>query len=214
MPESRALLYVHMTPAPDAEADLNAWYDQHALARLALPGINTAARYKNVAPGGPPYLAVYDLDDTDALQSDTYLSLRAREIPQDEGLMGRLTLLDRRVYKALDVGKPWTAPWTDHAPYIVSMTMDPRPDMVDDYHAWYLDEHIPMLMRIDGWRRIRRFEQVDGTRPCFLALHELESLDVFETHGFKDAVGTPWRNRVFGYVTRRERLTFRLLRGY
>jgi hypothetical protein len=214
MTESRALLYVHMTPSPAAEDDLNAWYDQHALARLALPGVNSAARYKNVGPGGAPYLAVYDLDDADTLDAQAYRDLRAREIPKDEDLMGRLTLLDRRVYRALDVGRPWTAPWTDHAPFIVSMTMDPRPDMVDDWHNWYLEEHIPMLMKIDGWRRIRRYEQVESTRPSLLAVHELESLDVFGTQAFKDAVGTPWRNRVFGYVSRRERLTFQLLRGY
>jgi len=212
--ESQGLLYVHMNPAPDAEDALNAWYDQHALARLALPGINTAARYKNVGAGGAPYLAIYDLDDADTLRSDAYLSLRAREIPEDEGLMGRLTLMDRRVYRALDVGQPWTATWTEHAPFIVSMTMDPRPDMVDDWHAWYLKEHIPMLMELPGWRRIRRFEQVDSARPSFLALHELESLDIFQSEGFKEATGTPWRNRVFGYVTRRERLTFSLLKGY
>jgi hypothetical protein len=204
-----------MNPSsPAAEDDLNAWYDQHALARLALPGVNTAARYKNAGTGGAPYMALYDLDDAAVLDSQAYRDLRGREIPKDEDLMGRLTLLDRRVYKALDVGKAWTAPWCDHAPIMISMTMDPRPDMVDDWHAWYHEEHIPMLMEIKGWRRIRRFEQLESTRPSFLALHELETLDIFQTQAFKEATSTPWRNRVFGYVTRRERISFQLLRGY
>ena len=52
-----------------------------------------------------------------------------------------------------------------------------------------------------------------------MASHKLsswppKSLDVFDSQGFKDAVGTPWRNRVFGYVSRRERLVFELLKGY
>ena len=33
-----------------------------------------------------------------------------------------------------------------------------------------------MLMEAKGWRRIRRYEQVEGNGPRFMALHELDSL--------------------------------------
>jgi hypothetical protein len=211
--EPSALLYVHMNPPPGAEDAFNTWYDQHAPARLALPGVLSARRYWAVSPNGPRHMACYDLGDVSALHSPEYLRLRAAEKERDREFMGRITLVDRRVYRALDLGKPWTAPWTEHARYVVSMTMDPPPELVEDYHAWYLEEHIPMLMQVPGWRRIRRFEQLDA-RSTFLALHEVESLDVFGTDAFKAAVGTPWRDRVLGYVTRRERLTFELARGF
>src|SRR5438874_4789124 len=206
-------MYVQMNPPTDEQA-FNAWYDKHAPARLAMPGFLSACRYAAVDPDGPRDLATYDLEDVSALHSPEYLQLRERQAGPDREMMTSIPMIDRRVYRSLDVGQPWTAAWTDHPPFVLSVAMEPPPELVDDYHAWYLEEHIPMLMRIDGWNRIRRFEQLEGTRPSFLAIHELESLDVFETQGFKDAVGTPWRNRVFGYVTRRERLTFQLLRGY
>jgi len=212
---ARGLLYVHMNPPAGGDDEFNAWYDQHGPARLTMPGFLSAIRYQAVGPDGPRYLAWYDLEDVSTLEGTEYRKLREAERPGDLDLMGRITLVDRRVYRALDVGEPWTAPWTEQAQFIVSMTMDPPPDKVEDYHQWYLQEHIPMLFKVPGWRRIRRFEQVGpGTGVSFLAIHELESLDAFNTDEFRAAVGTPWRDRVLGYVGRRERLTFQLLRSY
>ena len=95
------------------------------------------------------------------------------------------------------------------------MTMDPLPHMVDDYHQWYLQEHCPMLMEtVPGWRRILRFRQLVGNGSSYLAIHEIESPEVFQTPEFKAATSTPWRDKVFGYVTRRERLTFKLIKGF
>ncbi len=214
MPDARALMYVHMDPLRDAEDEFHAWYDDHAAKRRAMPGFLGVRRYWNVNPHGPRHLAWYDLEDASVLQSPDYLALRGREQASDRAFMGRLTMVDRRVYEALDVGQPWTRPWTEHAPFIITMTMDPLPHMVDDYHQWYLQEHIPMLMEtVPGWRRILRYRQLDGNGSSYLAVHEIESLDVFQTPEFRAATSTPWRDKVFGYVTRRERLAFQLLRG-
>jgi hypothetical protein len=216
MTEATALLYVHMNPPPGGEDEFNAWYDQHAPARRAMPGVLSARRYWAATPDGPRHMACYDLEDVSALHNPEYLQLREREIPRDREFMGRILLVDRRVYRALDLGEPWTAEWTDNAPYVVSMTMDPPADKLADYHAWYLEEHVPMLMKVPGWRRIRRFEPAEGegAQGSYLALHEIESLDVFQSDEFKAAVGTPWRDRVLTYVTRRERLVFEFLRAF
>jgi hypothetical protein len=212
MPEARALMYVQMDPPEGAEDAFHAWYEDHAAKRRALDGFLSVRRYWNVNRYGPRHMAWYDLESASVLQSAEYLALRARERESDRAFMARQTMVDRRVYEALDVGEPWTRPWTDHAPFVVTMTMDPLPQMVEDYHQWYLQEHIPMLMEtVPGWRRILRYRQLDGNGSSFLAVHEIESLDVFETPEFKAATGTPWRERVFGYVSRRERLVFRPL---
>ena len=134
MADARALMYVQMDPPVGAEDDFHAWYDDHAAKRRALPGFLAVRRYWNVHPYGPRHLAWYEVEDTAVLQSAEYLSLRERESDSDRAFMARQTMVDRRVYEALDVGQPWTAPWTDHAPFVITMTMDPRPDMVEDYH--------------------------------------------------------------------------------
>jgi hypothetical protein len=203
-----------MDPPPGAEDAFHDWYDQHAPARLRMPGISSATRYRTVEGDGPRYMACYDLEDVSTLQSPEYLRLRQEEAGRDREMMASIPFVDRRLYRALDPGKPWTAPWTDHAPYLLSVAMEPAPEAVDEYHAWYLEEHIPMLMEVPGWRRARRFEQVEGNGLRFLALHELESLDVFEHDAYKACISTPWRLKMRDAITRRQRLVFELLRGY
>jgi hypothetical protein len=208
-----ALLYVHMNP-PDDEAAFNAWYDKHAPARLAMPGILSACRYAAVEPDGPRYLATYDLAEVASLNTPEYQALRAREADPDRAMMTSIPMIDRRVYKALDVGQPWTATWTDHPPFVLSVAMEPPAEKVDDYHAWYLEEHIPMLLKVKGWRRIRRYELVEGNATRFMALHELDSLDGFGSPEHDASISTPWRLRVSAYITKRERCLFKLLRGF
>ena len=70
-----------------------------------------------------------------------------------------------------------------------------------------------MLMEAKGWRRIRRYEQVEGNGPRFMALHELDSLGGFDTPEYEAAISTPWRLRVTGAMLRRERLRWELISG-
>jgi hypothetical protein len=79
--------------------------------------------------------------------------------------------------------------------------------------AWYAEEHIPMLLEVPGWRRIRRYRLVrglDGPGPDFLSLHELAGPEVLEESGYRAAISTPWRDRVVASALRRERREFGL----
>jgi hypothetical protein len=215
MTQAQALLYVQMNPPPGAEQAFHAWYDDHMAVRLDMPGILNAQRYRNVDPDGPRHLAWYDLADASALSSPEYLALRDREAetPRDVEMRASVPFVERRLYRCIDTDEPWAAPWTEHAPFVMSVALEPPPDQVDDFHAWYREEHSPMLMKAKGWRRIRRYEQLEGSGPRFMALHELESLGGFETDAYRAAINTPWRERVTGAIVRRERLRFKLIRG-
>jgi hypothetical protein len=88
-------------------------------------------------------------------------------------------------------------------------------ETVDDMTAWYEQEHIPMLLDVPGWRRIRRF-RLTGSPPSgdglgFLSLHELAGPAVLEEPGYRAAVSTPWRDRIVSGALSRERrvLSFR-----
>lgn len=72
MAASKALLLVTMEPLGLAEDEFNDWYDtEHLPERAGLPGFETALRYVCVS-GWPRYLAVYDLIELSALDSDEY----------------------------------------------------------------------------------------------------------------------------------------------
>jgi hypothetical protein len=70
-------------------------------------------------------------------------------------------------------------------------------DQAAKFDDWYEQEHIPMLMRAEGWLHARRFmvtERSAGS-ACWtsLAIHLLASLDVLDSEERRLARSTPWR---------------------
>src|SRR5262245_64189540 len=66
----RALFLVRMDVAHDHEAAFNEVYDaEHIPALAAVPGVQSAHRYRNPAPTSPRYLAAYEMDGPEVLQS-------------------------------------------------------------------------------------------------------------------------------------------------
>lgn len=64
---------------PEAEADLNAWYDQEHLPGLAsVPGTVRAQRFE-CRDAGPRYLACYDLQTRETFGSPPWLAVRATD---------------------------------------------------------------------------------------------------------------------------------------
>ena len=67
------LLLVMMDIDPEHEDDFNRWYDEeHIPERAAIPGFLTGRRYKAVH-GGPKYLAIYEIDNPEVLDSEEYM---------------------------------------------------------------------------------------------------------------------------------------------
>lgn len=66
------LLMVMTQPSPAMEEEFNAWYDmEHLPERVALPGFLSGLRYVCL-DGHPRYLALYDLDHPDAVETIEY----------------------------------------------------------------------------------------------------------------------------------------------
>jgi len=114
-------------------------------------------------------------------------------------------LLQRRLYRPIDVVGETDGPTR----FMMAVSATVPPDKVADYHAWYTDEHTPMLHSIDGWLRTRRYELVAGDAPQILALQDLATLDAMGSPVHRDAWGTPWRARVAAYRVAYERTMYR-----
>jgi hypothetical protein len=70
MPKGLLLMMTDIDPAN--EADFNRWYEEeHLDERMAIPGFINARRF-TALEGGPKYLALYDLESSDVLQSAPY----------------------------------------------------------------------------------------------------------------------------------------------
>lgn len=68
----RGLLLVMMDVDPEHEEDFNRWYDEeHVAERLSVPGFVSARRFRAVE-GAPKYLALYELEGPEVLDTDAY----------------------------------------------------------------------------------------------------------------------------------------------
>jgi hypothetical protein len=195
--DGTALLLVFINPPDEDLAGWNAWYDEeHVPNRVAVPGVLSGQRYTACWDSGPRYMAYYDLQDLDVLQSAAYKRLTTDRSDREKAELARTPKVDRRILKLVEAAAPAPA----DAPFRLSVAMDPPQGTEADYLAWYSEEHIPTLLQVPGWRRTRVFEQVDGNGPRYLALHELDSPAVFETEPYRKATSTPWRERVISSI--------------
>lgn len=77
MPADKGFLLVTMQCPPAMEEEFNAWYDtEHIPERLAVPGILTGLRFVALS-GHPRYLAMYDLERPEVMESPAYLKVAA-----------------------------------------------------------------------------------------------------------------------------------------
>ena len=73
--KGRAIFLVYTDLADEKyDEEFNAWYDtQHLPQLLSMPGFLDAARYVALK-GGPKYLAAYEIENTEAVQTPEFLN--------------------------------------------------------------------------------------------------------------------------------------------
>lgn len=199
----QGLLFVLSEPGTVVLERFQHWYDdEHGPRRMALEGIHTGERWKAADGAKPSWLATYDID-LDVLETSAYRALREHRSPEEREILGELATLDRRIYEP--VADDGATAGTPGLLLAVSMSHADETEL----GAWYADEHVPLLLAVPGWNRIRRFRLREGDAPRFLALHELSGPEPLETEAYRAARSTEWRARVMAGVTARERRFFR-----
>ncbi len=202
-------MYTDVGTGPVAEAEYHDWYDhEHGPARLTVPGLTAACRYQALDDQAPRWLALYELAGTEVLESAEYQAVVQGGSERDKFIMSHLATLDRRIY--MQLSEEGTADSAGPAPVILAVANVVPEQAVHDMTAWYEQEHIPMLLAVPGWRRIRRFRLVgpaplEGPGVGFLSLHDLDGPSVLEEPGYRAAASTPWRDRIVAGALRRER---------
>jgi uncharacterized protein DUF4286 len=69
---------------------------------------------------------------------------------------------------------------------LVMANIDPAIER--EFNEWYEREHLTERMAIPGFRRARRFTAVEGS-PKYLAIYDLESIEVLNSVAYRHAVG-------------------------
>ena len=82
------LFYVYTEAGSVDEAEFHDWYDhEHGPARLTVPGFGRALRYQALDGAKPPWLALYELDSPDVLDSPEYKAVVANASDRDKAVM-------------------------------------------------------------------------------------------------------------------------------
>ena len=195
-------------PAPgQAEQDaFHRWYDdEHLPARRGLAGFESADRFRASDNCRPEWLALYRLQLA-VLESDRYRELREDRSLRERQVMASLDCIDRRVYRALG---SWGEARDDAPTALVAVWHDVLDDSAADLLAhWYESEHSRLLLGIEGWRTIRRYERIEGDGPQLLTLHEIDDDAALTTPAYRAATSTTLRSRVYERVTAHERRVF------
>ena len=81
---------------------------------------------------------------------------------------------------------------------LLLFTTDIDPAMVEEFHRWYEDEHIPERMAVPGFLTARRFRAIEGG-PKYLAVYDLESPEVLASEPYLRLTGdnkSAWTRRM------------------
>jgi len=107
----RGLLLVMGEPHPEAEAEFNRWYDEeHLKERIACPGILGARRFRAVE-GTPRYLALYELESLQALETPEYLRVTNNDTPWTTRMRSQSGWWTRNVYTEITAPGLNTRSW-------------------------------------------------------------------------------------------------------
>ena len=179
-----------------------------------MPGITSGFRFHALDDVAPPWLAYYEFWQG-TLDGPDYRALADNASAREKSIMSSVATLDRRVYQL--ISDDW-APGGDDSPgepdgragppVVLAVSLSVPPSAEADLAAWYAGEHIPALLKVPGWRRVRRYRLLEGGAPTYLALSEVESAAVFEEPAYEASISTPRRNRLVELAIERERRVF------
>ena len=200
---SDGLLAVFSEPGRVPLAQFHNWYDQeHVPLRLQFPEFRHGYRFEATDGLKPGWLATYDVD-LPFLDTARYASLRTNRSLHEKQLMEQLETLDRRVYSLHHEAGTLTG--EPRYQLVVELTSRDEEGLLD----WYLGEHIPLLLQVPGWNRIRQFRLVQGTAKRILTIHDVDDPSVCDTALWRHATSTLWRERAMSQVTSRSRRIFK-----
>jgi hypothetical protein len=191
-----AILFSQMEPPAERCDDFHRWYEtDHIPARMALPGFRGARRYRAL-DGEPAYLAVYELDDLDALGGEGYQRLKAAPSALTSDMLSVVNGFTRFTCEQVsDDGQPV------YGPYLSAVAFAVPDEYTAAFDEWYSGEHVPRLLEAPDWLRVRRYRVLDGAGGPWthLALHELASAEVMDSPERARARKGPKRDALAGH---------------
>lgn len=183
--------------------EFDRWYDEEHLADLcAVPGIALGRRFVRVEAA---YSSKTEYDQLTLYEADSlgvFTTPNTVDWPRRRA-RGRSAWPLRSPGRARSRRCSARRPRPEPGRAIVHVLTRVDPAIRPEFHAWYDEEHLPLLASVPGVRSARRYQIVEAQPPGwdFMAIYELDDVEV--------ALGDEWLEK--GRRTpRREKLGARL----
>jgi hypothetical protein len=188
----------------------------------------SATRYKAIDSNPPSWIASFDLASLDVMQSEVYKALRSNASVNEASIVSRLATLHRTVYTPFaTLQKPGVTSASFPAPFLLTAAIEPsNAEIEEEQNKWYAEEHLPLLSKVPGFLRARRFKLVDHVElggkadknsikpPAkYLTLYDFDRNTFFDTQEMKDVASSPWAQRMQVLLNAESRL-FALHKGF
>jgi hypothetical protein len=105
--------------------------------------------------------------------------------------------------------------------YLFIVSFDILASDIPEFDKYYEEEHIPLLLKVPGWLRARRyklesFKKVGQAEEAyqFMGIHEIDSLDALRSEELKEAGSTEWGKKLSGRVLRLSIRTFEVWKTF
>ena len=174
--KGRGLLMVWADISEDKQEEFNRWYNEEHLAELlAIPGFLNGARYEAVR-GSPKYLACYELENVEVMQSDAYVHHQQNPTEWSQRMSPRLigTNFVGNVYQQIFPEVPSTAQdQREMAPALQIGRMGIPAPVEDEFNHWYNTVYIPGYEQVPGCISGRRYSAARG-EPKYCTVYEFE----------------------------------------
>ncbi|MBH75464.1 MAG: hypothetical protein CL896_06720 [Dehalococcoidia bacterium] len=166
---ANSLYLARMDIAHDQEDLFNEVYNsEHIPAFSNVPGVKRIKRYATQNRAEPKYLAVYELENSDVLNSEAWLT--AREAGRWPSAVRPHTM--NRQHAVLEwVGGTEELLLTTKYFHLAMMDIEPHKEQL--FNDTYETEHIPLLLEIPGVESCVRYKTSSESYPSYVSVYEI-----------------------------------------
>jgi len=183
------IIFDAITVARQDAFAFDVWYANHYL-----PVALAAGTCSQVQPYGSPqraaYLAIFSAGAASPVLDESSIPQPAHD-----------SVIGAERYSASYIGAQKAPGVTDSifdAPIVYPVFFSVPAERETEFNAWYMEEHLPILLRCPYWPACRRY-RIDRPRAggwTHIALHYLTDLRALESDARTQARATPWRARL------------------
>jgi len=196
--KGNAVLFSEMTPPDDGEDAFNTWYDSHHMPHhvKGVPGFRSGQRYKS--PAGPHYLAVYELDSPEVLDSEEYRTRKYTPDAPTKAMLDSMGGFTRYIGNEISFRARDDAEAALDAGVIMAVFFAAPSENWSELIDFYETEHTPMLLECEDWLMVRHMEIVNFNPEPYshLVLHYLRDISAMDSDALKRSRETEWRKRL------------------